>query len=528
MTVDGPNIADVLAAALAQGGELVDVGGFSLDPDKAREKLRDHQLEDPAAYVLLLVEAAWIAGGEGARAGIQFELGSTSTAQFFGLGFDPHELADVLGAVFRSKHKLSGEALARARVLQMLGLAINAALALEQNAVVLHHVDDQGRRTSLRFGAKGPPVIEHGRGESQLLTRIEVHGKALDRRRPERERRLLGERCRYADFPIEVDGRAINTDHRALLELHGERQHAGVAITLGDPPRNVGAATMLARAEPPKLLVLTRGVLSETLTMPNWHPGFVALVDVDLDKDLSQRRVRRDAAFDQVVDAVRRAHERLPKPTHPSPAETKRGGTETIVIRLVAIAALIAVAVVIGLAIRDHEAQQRELHKRQMQLATCDDLASCAEAMRWALDDPKTRPAALEWFESVCMMGEPVACDLYVKHAPNSALPLRAGQRWRGSYECEGRERTIRLDVDTHNPTLGVLHIERAAGAPSSQAVRVFGNRVFEEEVTIRFERWIARPSGLESVNLEGRLRDGRSIVGPGPDGCSDYLLTRE
>src|SRR5690606_5080098 len=196
--------------------------------------------------------------------------------RFFGLGFDPHELTDVLGAVFRSKRKLTGEALARARVLQMLGLAINAALAFEPSAVVLHHVDDQGQRTSLRFGTKGPPVIEHGRGESRLLTRIEVHGGALDRRRPERERRLLGERCRYASFPIEVDGRAINTGHHALLELHGQRQHASVAIRLGDPPRGVGAATMLARAEPPKLLVLTRGVLSETLTMPGWHPGFVA------------------------------------------------------------------------------------------------------------------------------------------------------------------------------------------------------------------------------------------------------------
>jgi hypothetical protein len=61
-TSEPPTVAGSLIAALEQGGELVEAGEFSIDAAQALVKLRDYQLVDPHGWVLLLIEAAVLAG----------------------------------------------------------------------------------------------------------------------------------------------------------------------------------------------------------------------------------------------------------------------------------------------------------------------------------------------------------------------------------------------------------------------------------------------------------------------------------
>src|SRR5690606_12935155 len=61
------SVAGALLAELEAGGELVDAAGFSTDAAQARAKLREFQLADPYEYVLLLIEAAVLAGAEPVR-----------------------------------------------------------------------------------------------------------------------------------------------------------------------------------------------------------------------------------------------------------------------------------------------------------------------------------------------------------------------------------------------------------------------------------------------------------------------------
>jgi hypothetical protein len=49
---------DQLIGELASAGEVHSEGGFSIDREKAREKMRQFQLADPRRYVLLLVQSA--------------------------------------------------------------------------------------------------------------------------------------------------------------------------------------------------------------------------------------------------------------------------------------------------------------------------------------------------------------------------------------------------------------------------------------------------------------------------------------
>ena len=296
-------VASQLIAGLAGEGDFVADKRFSLDPHKAREKLRSYQLEDPHAYVLLVVEAAYLAGDRS----VDFSCGQTTQASFEGLSLTRSELENVFNAVFADTRALEGRARQVARFTQLLGIAANAALALGPSALEIENVDAQGQLNRLTILPDAEIRCEAEGEGPPSLTRFVFRGPREDQR-DDREVELLRARCRYTEMVVNVYGRQISAGHRAAL-LHIRTQR----IKLDG--QTIGRAGM-TKAPAAKLLLVTRGVLSETLPLPKAAAGFVAVVESDLRKDLSQSAVIRDEAFARVLSAVEAIHASL---THRSP-----------------------------------------------------------------------------------------------------------------------------------------------------------------------------------------------------------------
>ena len=436
-------------AALADEGEYVADGAFTLDPAQAHAKLREHQLEDPAAYVLLLVEAAWLAGLGGIRSELRFTHGTTTTAEFEGLELDASTLAGLLAAVFASTSSLEGEALRQARATQKLGLAINAALALEPRELLVEQFTPAGECLRARFEAGVDPQLErtsHPTPGPRARTRVSFVGGPLDLLRGPREAQLLSERACYAGFPVLSEGQRVS---RGLLAALGDEPGPRVEVALSEPRRVIGAAT-LAGDQRATLQVLTRGVLSERVPLVGYRAGFGAVIEADLRKDLSQRQVLRNASFRAVLDAVEDAHAALPDP-EPEPELEPEPEPDPLVItrergwQLALIGAIFFVALVIG---------------------------------------------ATSIYSSPPRMISP---------APEG---LKRGQQWLGDLSCDESELPLVLEVNTLNLEQGRVHLERPDGSMLRQRVYLRGSFSNNEEIYVDHDEWVEPPSEAE-VPLE-------------------------
>jgi hypothetical protein len=295
---DGENqggVARQLIDALVQEGRFVDDGAFTLDPSKAREKLRAYQLVNAHAYILLIVECAWIAGATA----IDISCGRTSVCEFIGVSLTRTQLENVFTSVFLDTDALRGNALAAARIQQLFGVAANAALSLEPERIEIENVDHDSQLNRMTIEANGHQCTAIGEGPRGRTRFVVTDARSTDRE--QLEVALIRERCQYASFAINLYGQRMSAGpRRPLLGLRTER------IRLEND--TIGLAGIRPERDPAKLLLVTRGVLSETITLDDAKPGFVAVVDVDLRKDLSQRGVLRDEAFDRVMRAVMRTH----------------------------------------------------------------------------------------------------------------------------------------------------------------------------------------------------------------------------
>ena len=304
-------VTEGLIAALEGEGLHIADSAFSLDPSKAREKLQAFQLEDPHAYVLLLVEAANIAGDNS----IDFSCGRTTQATFEGVSLSRSELENVFNAVFGDARiaGLDGQDGAespertRARLQRHLGIAANAALALAPASIEIENVDAEGVLNRLTILPGGEVHCEPDGGGPPARTRFVFNGQREDFR-DDHEVALLQERCKLTEMVVSLYGRQISGGSRAaLLNLRTRR------IKLGE--RTIGRAGLpldwLSMSRGGELNLLTRGVLSETIQLEHAAGGFQAIVDTDLRKDLSQSAVIRDEDFDAVIDVVEACHARL-------------------------------------------------------------------------------------------------------------------------------------------------------------------------------------------------------------------------
>lgn len=333
------DVAASLVDALADEGEEIDAGRFTLDPARARLELREHQLDEPAAYVLLVVEAAHLAS-EG-RGPVVFELGSESSASFVGPCFTADQLRDPFSAVFMGSEGLEGEALRALQVLRLLGLAANAALAGRVDWVEIENVDAEGRHHVVRL-TRDDSSASSPRAQTQPgRTVFRVHGGIFAGGRPSKEQDLLEARCELASMAIVVEGERV--DRGPLAAFAGYRKVETTDVVV-DELGIVGKAARLARAEPATLRLVTRSVLSESVTLDHCRPGFVAVVELDLRKDLSQRRVLRDERFAAVQAAVDRAHARLPWAAQSKPGEQDSEGWIAVAVVLLVVLPVVVIA----------------------------------------------------------------------------------------------------------------------------------------------------------------------------------------
>ena len=140
-----------LLSKLAEVGSVEARGGFTIDPEKAREKLRQYQLAEPQRYVLLLVEAAFSAGA----ASLEFEVDSDDLiARFGGEVFSYEQLENIYGSLFRgSATELREEDIGRLRGLQQLAYALNSAMALNPRYARVTRIDSRATQNPSSSGS---------------------------------------------------------------------------------------------------------------------------------------------------------------------------------------------------------------------------------------------------------------------------------------------------------------------------------------------------------------------------------------
>ncbi len=236
--------ADELIAGLVTDAQFDSDGSFSLDRDKAREKMRQFQLADPHRYVLLLVEAAVLRGATA----IVFDIDADDMHVRFDAALSWEDLDELYGALFINR--TTDEIRAR----RELALACNAVMALNPRWVRIESFtrsEDgalQGVRASLRsdradeIEKTDKPTREF---EDMPRTWTSIHVK--ERFRPGLmvrflrdvggsipEEEQLRDRCRHASIPITLDririSRGLPSDlvGAATFELEHIRGVAGI------------------------------------------------------------------------------------------------------------------------------------------------------------------------------------------------------------------------------------------------------------------------------------------------------------
>ncbi|MCA9691312.1 MAG: hypothetical protein KC636_17035 [Myxococcales bacterium] len=291
-----------LVSALHAEGELDAEGGFTIDSEKAREKLRQYQLADPRTYVLLLVQAAVLRGATT----ISFDIDADDLRLHFdGAPFTHRELAELYGSMFLDRSSRAVQAR------QELALALNAAMALNPRYIRVLSGDAE-RRAFLE--------LKPGREDSLSEVEPSVAGTWIHVKRRFRpgllveffrdirgtiaEELLLREHCRFVKAPLSLDGAAISGPL--------ERADAVAAVRFEDP-RFRGLAGFLAPdgdEAPPGAAVeiLCCGVQITRHELSGLPPRFFAIVDAhELQKDVSQREIVRDGAYHALVLRARGA-----------------------------------------------------------------------------------------------------------------------------------------------------------------------------------------------------------------------------
>lgn len=150
-------------------GEFVAAGVLKLDPEKAREKLREFQLSSPTHYVLKLVQAAQVLGARR----IGFDLASHKAAVLFDAALEPEELEELFPLYFSENQEF------RTRGLRHLAVALNGAEALGLQDVQFFLPQRQTVRFVGGKAQRGDLQKETLEGMTKIIFKVPLKGQAL-------------------------------------------------------------------------------------------------------------------------------------------------------------------------------------------------------------------------------------------------------------------------------------------------------------------------------------------------------------
>ena len=301
------NAADDLIRILASDGRTDSEGAFTLDREKARDKMRLFQLADPVRYVLELVQAAVLKGASRIRFDIDAD---DMLMRCDGAPFTVEDFEDVYGSLLSKTESPVVEAR------RELCLGLNAAMALNPRfirvesgrAFLLMRPGKDDEYGALEAEVAGTSVHVKQRFRAGLLVEFfkNLSGRLA-------EEHLLRERCVFCPVPVDLEGEVISRGlelPRALatarFEIEGVRGVIGLSPTLLS--RKIKSIEEVAR----RVHIVVDGVVIVTHDLPELLPGTLAVVvGSRLRKDVSQSDIVRDEEYDRLVAALRDTRLRL-------------------------------------------------------------------------------------------------------------------------------------------------------------------------------------------------------------------------
>jgi hypothetical protein len=299
--------ADDLIRELASDGRTDSEGAFTLDREKARDKMRLFQLADPVRYVLELVQAAMLKGASRIRFDIDAD---DMLMRCDGTPFTVEDFEDVYGSLLSKTESPVVEAR------RELCLGLNAAMALNPRfirvesggAYLLMRPGKDDEYGALEAEVAGTSVHVKQRFRAGLLVEFfrNLSGRLA-------EEYLLRERCVFCPVPVDLEGEVISRGlelPRALatarFEIEGVRGVIGLSHTLLS--RKITSIEEVAR----RVHIVVDGVVIVTHDLPELLPGTLAVVvGSRLRKDVSQSDIVRDEEYDRLVAALRDTRLRL-------------------------------------------------------------------------------------------------------------------------------------------------------------------------------------------------------------------------
>ncbi len=295
---------DHLISGLSAAGAVESVGDFTLDRDKAREKMRQFQLAEPNRYVLELVQAAVLKGATR----IDFHIDADDMRmRFDGRPFDRKDFEALYSSLFARMRNAENDAR------QHLAVGLNAAMALNPRYVrVDSGQGDAGIRLELRAG-KDDRVTERI-GEERTVIHVKarfrpglVVGFFRDMKGTIPEEKLLRTHCARARTKIYLDGQSINQGYElsgaiAVQPIEAKGVHGLVGF---NPAQTEGASIEWIKHG---VWITTHDfhpsrdqAWVEALGLRT-YPGLTAVVEADaLRMDFSRQNVVWDDAYREVL-----------------------------------------------------------------------------------------------------------------------------------------------------------------------------------------------------------------------------------
>ncbi len=285
---------DQLIDELRGEGVVDSKGRFTLDPERAREKMRRFQLADPRRYVLELVQAAKLRGAST----IDFRIDADDMfMRFDGRPFRADELKNLYASLFAD-----GDDSDDLRATRQLALGINAAMGMEPKWARIHsgevvmdlHVDGAD---SVNTGA-GVEAIEgtqiHVKQRLRAQVVVDFFRNMIARLGEERH---IERRCAFAGIRITLDGRTIADGRRGLPEALVWAPISGAGYA--------GSVGYVVGATKGELRLLKDGVWISSHALADELPEIVVVLeDSRLRKDVSQAKIVEDDAFRRLLGFV--------------------------------------------------------------------------------------------------------------------------------------------------------------------------------------------------------------------------------